>query len=274
MIQPHSSVPTADVPTAQLEILPRARTFRFATTLAMPIQLQASIRISDRESPSGGRGVLDGAVVLAGLSAVLSFSGGSGMRKRGERSVAREVSLIPAGDWFVMSGCDFNAPIAEGAPVQVQFRDSESAPLTETLSLGLLGARPLSFCVSLCVPVTVLAEVSTDDRSFGPNSQASIGGQLVFPRGVLARCTYRRTDGRTEDGELLVGSADTVAVGVGHEIRFANRLVLTPAPARPFKSIAFSDGHGYRFAANAAPMPHSSSAILRHDGVWHSLTEQ
>ena len=59
-----------------------------------------------------------------------------------------------------------------------------------------------------------------------------------------------------------------VAVGVDQEIRFAKRLKLTPAPARPLKSIAFLDGHGERFAPNGGPSPQSPPGILRYDEAW------
>ncbi len=212
----------------------------------MPVQLQATILVPDRELPYGAQGVLDGAVVLGGLSAVLGYSRGSGMRKRGERGVASEVEIIPGGYWFAMTDSHFRGPIAKASPVQIQFRASGSVPLTEALTLGPLGKPRLSFCVSTWVPVTVVGEIQTDDRTFGPGSRATIGGKLVFPRGILARCTFRRTDHCGKDGQLLVGSADATAVAIGHEIRFAGRSNLTPAPATPLKSVAFLDGYGHR----------------------------
>jgi hypothetical protein len=218
----------------------------------MPLQLQASILISDRESQSGARGALDGAVVLGGLSATLTFSPGADSHGKRERSVASEVVLVPAGEWLAVRESRFQAPIAEGSRMRIQFRDSGSAPLTEALSLGPIGEQRLSFCSTFCVPVQVLGEIETDDRRFSPGSHATLGGRLVFPRGIVARCTFRPTYASSQNGHLLVGSVDTTVVGAGHEMPFAARLSLTPAPARPLKSIAFLDGYGYRFATNRA----------------------
>jgi hypothetical protein len=259
VIQP-LHIPTAHSSNPQLGTLPRARTIRFSTTLAMPIQLQASILISGRSSPSGSRCILDGAAVLAGLSTVLTFSCGAGMRRRGEPRFVSEVMLIPAGDWFVVRGTPFHAPIAMGSPLQIQFRDSGPAPLTEVLSLGRIGARPLNFCVSFRVPVDLAVEITTDDRGFNPGAQAAIDGKLVFPRGIRARCTFRLADGCGEDGHLLVGCEDTIAVEVRQEIRFAKELTLSPAPARPLRSVTFLDGHGYRFAASDPAGSHPARA--------------
>ncbi len=143
MSQPLGESFTAESPRHQLEILPQAPTIRFARSLAMPIQLQASILISDLESPSGARGVLDGAVVLTGLRAGLTFSRGSGTHKKGEQSVPSEVMLISPGEWFVMAGSHFHAPIAQDSPMQIQFRDSGWTPRLAP-PLGVPGGRPFS----------------------------------------------------------------------------------------------------------------------------------
>jgi hypothetical protein len=259
MIRPHAAVPPPGVPEPSLEPCRSARTIHLAANLAMPIQIQATLRIDDRRSARGVRGALDGAIVLAGLGAVLGFSGGSRMRNLGERSVLSEAALISAGDWFVMPGARFHAPIARGSPIQIQFRDYHSALLTESLSLGRFGDTCLSFCASLRVPVAAFVEIATDDRNLATGSPATIAGKLVFTRGIVARCAFRRVGDRGDDGQVLLGSADMVAVGAGHEIGFATRLPLTPPPARPLKSIGFVDGYGYRFAGTE-PLPWEPAA--------------
>ena len=253
MSHPQSTALYASPARSGFEILPRARTVRIAATLTMPVQLQASFRIWDRETPSGARGVLCGAVALPGLSAVLGFSHGSGMRRAEVGSVAREIALIPAGDRLAMTSYPFQADVAEGSRMQVQFRDSGAAALTDALRIGSVGVAPLGFCVSLFAPVAVLAEIATDDRAFGPGSRVTIHGKLAFPRGISARCTFRRSGDCGEEDEAVVETVDTVVVGVGQGLGFAAEVTLTPAPGRPLKSIVFLDGDGYRFATNGAP---------------------
>jgi len=229
--------------------------------------------MSERWPEYGARHVLAGAILLAGLGAVLTFSRTSAKGKVDKRSATSEVALMAAGEWFAISSSPFRAPIAKGSPMRIQFRDCHAAPLTEVLNVGRSDEVARGFGVSFRVPVSVVAEIATDDRSLGSASQATIGGRLEFLRGISLHCIFLRADDGPDSG-LLVGTADAVAVPVGHTIHFADQPMPKLEPAKPLRSLAFLDGHGYQFLVNAASAPQNPQGVLRCDGRWDARWDE
>src|SRR6267378_1735616 len=77
------------------------RTVRIAANVSMPLQVQASIGVGEAGDPLGSELALEGAIVLPGVSAVLTFARKSPKENRDAETFAREVVLIPPGEWFV-----------------------------------------------------------------------------------------------------------------------------------------------------------------------------
>ena len=224
------------------------RTLRIAANVSMPLQVQASIREAGSGDPHGSRLTLDGAIVLPGVSAMLTFAKkDSG---QGGGSLASEAILIPPGEWFVAASASPPLRITRNSPLQIQIRDSSGAPLAEACNLGPReNGNTREFGLSVRVPATLVAEITTDWRFSTPCT--TIGGKLVFGRGILIRCMFG--EGGEAWGSHLcgVGKTDIVAVEVGQTILFPDQL-MEPPSARDVSlhRMLFRDGQGYPFSSN------------------------
>src|SRR5437667_8581282 len=220
------------------------RTVRIAANVSMPLQVQASIRVAGSGDPLGSKLTLEGAIVLPGVSAMLTFS-----KKESPNagSFASEAILIPPGEWFVAASSSPPLQITRNSPLQIQIRDTSGAPLAEVCNLGRGEDEPREFGLSVRVPATLVAEITTDARRSG---LCIIGGKLVFGRGVLIRCMFG--EGGAGWGSHLcgVGKTDIVAVEAGQTILFPDQLVEPSAPQVSLQRMLFRDGQGYPFSSN------------------------
>jgi hypothetical protein len=224
----------------------RARKFRFSAALSMPVQVQASVRLGGSNGSS--KVVLDGVVVLAGLGATLSYGRGAHRDLLEDHRYNQQTMLIPTGEWFVVATSAAPAPMASGAPLGIRFHDGDGSHLSEKYNLGSCGSDPRDFSLSFYVPVVVKVEITTDDSSLGPDSHSTIGGTLMFPRGILARCAFPSSVERNGNG-APVRSTDAVAIPVGQTIRFPEQLIPRSGPARALHELSFQDGHGQRLGS-------------------------
>src|SRR5438876_2799925 len=137
------------------------RTVRIAANVSMPLQVQASIRVAGSGDPLGSKLTLEGAIVLPGVSAMLTFS-----KKESPNagSFASEAILIPPGEWFVAASSSPPLQITRNSPLQIQIRDTSGAPLAEVCNLGRGEDEPREFGLSIRVPATLVAEITTDGR--------------------------------------------------------------------------------------------------------------
>jgi hypothetical protein len=210
----------------------------------MPLQVQASIRVAGSGDPLGPKLTLEGAIVLPGVSAMLTFAKES---SRNGGNVASEAILIPPGEWFVAASSSPPLRITRSSPLQIQIRDSSGAPLAEACNLGRKESEPREFGLSVRVPATLVAEITTDGRY--STRSTTIGGKLVFGRGILIRCMFGE-GGETWGSHVCgVGKTDIVAVEVGQTILFPDQLVEPSAPEVSFRTMLFRDGQGYPFSS-------------------------
>ena len=127
--------------------------------------------------------------------------------------------------------------------------DSSGAPLAEACNLSRWEDKPRGFGLSVRVPTTLVAEITTDGNYCGPGSPTTIGGWLVFRRGILIRCMFGE-GGEAWGGHLSgAGMADIVAVEAGQTILFPDRLVEPLEPEASLQRMIFRDGHGYPFTS-------------------------
>jgi len=216
----------------------------------MPLQVQASIGIADAGGPLGSKLTLEGAVVLPGVSAMLTFAKGSAEESWNGGNFASEAVLIPPGEWFVAASSSPPLQITRNSPLQIQIRDTSGAPLAEACNLGRWEDQPRGFGLAVRVPATLVAEVTTDGRCAGPGSCTTIGGRLVFGRGILIRCMFGE-GAETWGGHICgMGKADIVAVETGQTILFPDQIVEPSAPAVSLQKMLFRDGQGYPFTPN------------------------
>ena len=223
------------------------RTVRIAANVSMPLQVQASIREAGHGAPLGSTLTLEGAIVLPGVSAMLTFAKKHANRDGG--SIATEAILIPPGEWFVAASSTPPLRIARHSPLQIQIRDSSGAPLAEACNLGRQeDGEPREFGLSVRVPATLVAEITTDGRY--STRCTTIGGKLVFGRGIVIRCMFG--EGGEAWGSHLcgVGKTDIVAVEVGQTILFPDQLVEPSAREVSLQRMLFRDGQGYPFSSN------------------------
>ncbi|HYR69238.1 MAG TPA: hypothetical protein VER77_05100 [Candidatus Dormibacteraeota bacterium] len=223
------------------------RTVRIAANVSMPLQVQASIREAGPGAPLGAKLTLEGAIVLPGVSAMLTFAKKDDNRDNG--SLASEAILIPPGEWFVAASSSPPLRITRNSPLQIQIRDSSGAPLAEACNLGRQeDGEPREFGLSVRVPATLVAEITTDGRY--STRCTTIGGKLVFGRGILIRCMFG--EGGEAWGSHLcgVGKVDIVAVEVGQTILFPDQLVEPSARDVSLQRMLFRDGQGYPFSSN------------------------
>jgi hypothetical protein len=98
------------------------------------------------------------------------------------------------------------------------------------------------------VPTTLVAEITTDGRY--STRCTTIGGKLVFGRGILIRCMFG--EGGEAWGSHLcgVGKTDIVAVEVGQTILFPDQLVEPSAREVSLQRMLFRDGQGYPFSSS------------------------
>lgn len=218
----------------------RSRILRFSAALSMPIQVQASVRLSECDRPNGSKVTLNGAVVLAGLGAALRFGRGD---RFGDERFSLDSMLIPPGEWFVVAA-SARAPILNHAPFRIHFHDGDGMRLSDAYDLGPCGEEPRGFALSFHAPIAVTVEITTD--SLGPGSRPTIGGTLVFLRGILARCTYPAHGTALDDGDSLAAAAEAVAIPVGQTIRFPEQLLSSTAPTSHLRALSFLDGHGHQ----------------------------
>jgi hypothetical protein len=153
--------------------------------------------------------------------------------------------LIPPGEWFGVAAAAAHAPIAIGAPCRVQFHDGDGTRISKTCDFGPCGEKPRSFALSFHVPVAVTVEVTTEDLRFGPRSQPTIGGSLVFLRGIVARYLFPGPGATLRDDPPMVGTTETVTIPVGQTIRFPDQLMLRSAPLEHLRALSFLDGNGH-----------------------------
>ena len=233
----------------------RSRTLRFSAALSMPVEVQGSVRLLPCDEPHESRVALDGAVVLAGLSVAFSF-GRSAHQSHLDANLIKQdtTTLIPPGEWFTVAAATARAPIAPGAPIRIRFDDGDGTRISEICSVGPCGREPHGFAVSFHVPVAVTVEIATDSLSSVPGSRSTIGGNLVFLRGILAHCMYPRRESGRGDGEPLVGATEAVAIPIGQTVRFPDQPMPSTKPGHPLRAISFLDGRGHplgRFAPRA-----------------------
>src|SRR6266850_6441583 len=112
------------------------RTVRIAANVSMPLQVQASIGIADAGGPLGSKLTLEGAVVLPGVSAMLTFAKRSAEESSNGGNFASEAVLIPPGEWFVAASSSPPLQITRNSPLQIQIRDTSGAPLAEACNFG------------------------------------------------------------------------------------------------------------------------------------------
>jgi len=223
------------------------RTVRIAANVSMPLQVQASIRVAGSGEPDGPKLTLEGAIVLPGVSATLTFARKENHRTGGSRS--SEAILIPPGEWFVAASSSPPVRFARSSPLQIQIRDSSGSPLAEACNLGRQeDDEPREFGLSVRVPATLVAEITTDRRF--STTCTTIGGKLVFGRGILIRCMFG--EGGEAWGSRLcsVGKTDIVAVEVGQTILFPDQLVEPSGRGVSLQRMLFRDGQGYPFSSN------------------------
>jgi hypothetical protein len=219
---------------------------RFSAALSMPVQVQGSVRLSESDDPHDLRVTLDGAVVLAGLGAAFSFGRGAHQSHlHADRFKQETMTLIPPGEWFKVAAAAARAPIGPGAPIRIRFHDGDGTRISETLNVGPCGREPHGFALSFHVPVAVTVEIATDTLSSVPGSRSTMGGSLVFLRGILAHCMYPRHESDRGDGSSLVGATEAVAIPIGRTVRFPDQPMPTATPAHPLRAISFLDGRGH-----------------------------
>ena len=226
------------------------RTVRIAANVSMPLQVQASIGVGEAGDTDGSKLSLEGAIVLPGVSAVLTFARKADEKNQNGKTFASEVTLIPPGEWFVAAASSPPLQIARNSPLQIQIRDTSGAPLAEACNFGRCEEEPCEFGLSVRVPATLVAAVTTDGSYAGPDSCTTIGGSLIFGRGILIRCMFG--EGGVAWGSHLcqVGKADIVAVEAGQTIQFPDQLVEPWEPSVSLQRMIFRDGEGYPFTSN------------------------
>lgn len=232
------------------------RTIRIAANISMPLHVAASIGTTEPDDRNGPQLRMEGAVVLPGISALLTFAkrslpgGGRGDRESRGEAVTREAVLLPPGEWLVTSSATPPLRIAKNSPLRIQIRDSSGTPLAEACHLGHCGEPPRGFGLSVRVPTTLVAEITTDPTCSGASGRTIISGRLAFGRGILVRCEYGEGGESWDSDPLQVGKADLVAVEVGQTIRFPYRLVEPAGPETSLQDMFFRDGQGYPFTMN------------------------
>jgi len=228
------------------------RTVRIAANVPMPLLVQASIGFSEPSGPKGSKLLLEGAMVLPGISAMLTFARASAEEPTGE-SLACEVMLLGPGEWLVASTSTAPARIARNSPLQVQIRDSTGSPLAEACHLRGREDQSRRFELSIRVPATLIAEVTTDDFPSETGTHATVGGKMVFGRGILVHCIFGEERDSRGGSSLQVSKADMVAIEVGQTLRFPDQSVELGAPAASLRRMVFHDGHGSPFTGQEHP---------------------
>ena len=224
----------------------RSRMLRFSAALSMPVEVQGSVRLMECDGPHGFRVTLDGAVVLAGLGAAFTFGRDAHQSHfNPDRTRQDTMTLIPPGDWFAVAAASTRVPIVLGSPIHIRFQDGDGTRISETCEVGPCDREPHGFALSFHVPVAVTVEIATDNLSLVPSSRSTIGGNLVFLRGILAHGMYTRRESDRVDGAPLVAATDAVAIPIGQTIRFPDQPVPRTTPAQPLRAITFLDGRGH-----------------------------
>jgi hypothetical protein len=226
------------------------RTVRIAANVSMPLQVQASIGVGGAGDPHGSKLALEGAIVLPGVSAMLTFARKSPEGNGGKETFASEVVLIPPGEWFVATSSTPPLHITRNSPLQVQIRDTSGVPLAEACNFGRCEEEPRGFGLSIRVPATLVAEITTDGNYASPDSRTTIGGRLVFGRGILIRCMFGEGGEAWGSHLCQVGRADIVAVETGQTILFPDQIVEPDEPSVSLQRMIFRDGEGYPFSSN------------------------
>ena len=226
--------------------LDRYRVLRFSAALSMPVQVQGSVRLLECNDPHGFRVALDGAVVLAGLVAAFSFGRGAHQSLlNADRSRQDTMTLIAPGEWFTVAAAAARAPIVPGAPIRIRFHDGDGTRISETCDVRTCDREPHGFALSFHVPVAVTVEIATDNLSLVPSTRSTIGGNLVFLRGILAHCMYPRRESIRGSGDPLVGATEAVAIPIGQTTRFPDQPMPRATTAHPLRAISFLDGRGH-----------------------------
>ena len=224
----------------------RSRRLRFSAALSMPVQVQGSVRLLECGDSHGFRVTLEGAVVLAGLSAAFGFGRRAHLGHLGWDGVKQDtMTLIPPGEWFTIAAAASRAPIDPGAPIRIRFQDGDGTRISETCDVGPCDREPHGFALSFHVPVAVTVEIAADSLSLVHRSRSTIGGSLVFLRGILAHCIYPRRESARGDVEPLVGTTEAVAIPIGQTIHFPEQPMPNTATPYPLRAISFLDGDGH-----------------------------
>src|SRR5881396_284351 len=217
------------------------RTVRIAANVSMPLQVQASIGVGEAGDSHGTKLALEGAIVLPGVSAMLTFARKSPEENAGRETFASEVVLIPPGEWFVAESSSPPLQIARNSPLQIQIRDTSGTPLAEACNFGRCEDEPRGFGLSVRIPATLVAEVTTDGNYAQPDSCTTIGGSLIFGRGILIRCMFGEGGEAWGNHLCQVGKTDIVAVEAGQTILFPDKLVEPSEAPASLQRMIFRD---------------------------------
>ena len=227
------------------------RTVRIAANISMPLQVHALIGIAEPNGPQRFNLTVEGAVVLPGINAMLTFATKPRQGEGPSPSLTSEVMLVAPGEWIVASSSTPPIQITRNSPLQIQVRDSSGTPLAEACNLGHCEEEPRRFDLSIRVPTTLVTEITTDttERS-DSRACATIGGKLIFGRGIVIRCMFGLGGESAESRMVRVDKADIVAVEVGQTIHFPDRIVEPTDPSSSLRAMTFRDGQGYPLAPN------------------------
>ncbi len=230
-----------------------AEATRFSVGLYMPVQVHAVAQLSELNAPGGARLLLDGTLVLSGLSAVLSFSNEADGFWTHERWISAEVMLIPPGEWFAIFGQAPGVRAARESRLRLQFHDDRGAPLGEAYETALSGEKPVALSACFRVPITVTLEITGQNRSIWPNAPSTIGGRLEVRHGIAARCVLQGGSLAPSRSRSLVHRTDVDLVAAGQPIRFPDQLMPARGHARRVRALAFRDGHGSVLGSRSRP---------------------
>lgn len=245
----HSSVPVIRPipPPSQSPV----RTARIAANISMPLQVQASIGFAEPNGSRHSKLTMEGTVVLPGISAQLTFARKSREGRAQSESLTREIMLVGSGEWLIASSSTPPIQIARDSPVQIQIRDSSGMPLAEACHLGRCEDAPLGFGLSIRVPTTLVAEITTDSTvGSDPSPRTTIGGRLIFGRGIVIRCMFGSGEESSGGRLFQMSKADIIAVEAGNTVHFPDQLVEPSEPAGSLRRMTLCDGQGSPFTTN------------------------
>jgi hypothetical protein len=214
------------------------------TTFAMPVQVQASVFLSDCQNSPGPQITLEGTSKLGGLNVDLIFRNNvKGTHTAIVQNSVEVVAIAPGGTLEIPK-----QPVLGGVGgnpfIWIQLLDSDGNELSGEIFLGRCVQGSFKVDATLPAEVVALANIGALDCSNNQGPYITVDGAASFGKGMNAQFIFRNNDNPVGGPHEAVRSASVVIIPAGQTLVLPKQPVLGGVGGNPLISVLFEQGDG------------------------------